>query len=45
MAGKRQGQDLTEKKKWIEKEAKTEFLMALFMYSGTIISATPEDQT
>lgn len=44
MAGKRQGIDLTEKKKWLEKVAETQFLMALFIYSGTIISITP-DQT
>lgn len=45
MAGKRQGNDLTEKKKWLEKEAETQFLIALFIYSGTIISITPEDHT
>lgn len=44
MAGKRQGNDLTEKKKWLKMVAETQFLMALFIYSGTIISITP-DQT
>jgi len=33
------------KKKWIDKEAKTKFLVALFLCSGIIISVIPEDQT
>lgn len=46
-AGKKQGQDLgvKKKKKRIDMETKTEFLMPLFMYSGSIISMTSEDQT
>lgn len=34
-----------KKKKWINKEEKTEFLMALSRYSGAIISKTQKDQT
>lgn len=45
MAGKRPGNDLIEKKKWLEKEPETQFLMVLLIYGGTIISITSEDQT